>query len=107
VTIILWIDLHIPELRRGRSGWKINARLLRDRGSIEGFSSLRETWKGGQARYADVNLWWMEYVKTKHRKFWQAEERQLAGDTMLQENFYLACVYEILEHREATQETAT
>jgi hypothetical protein len=60
LAIILLIDLPIPVLRRSRSEWKLNARFLRDRGSNEGFNALKETWKGGQARYADLNLWWME-----------------------------------------------
>jgi len=49
----------------------------------------------------------MEYAKHKLRKFWQAEGRQRADDMKLQEHFYVICIYEILEHREATQETAT
>jgi hypothetical protein len=60
LTMILRIDLHMPVLRRGRSEWKLNARLLRGRGTIERFRALGETWKGGQARHADLNLWWME-----------------------------------------------
>jgi len=60
LVIILLIDFHIPVLRRGRNEWKLNARLLRDRGSFEGFSALMERWKGSQPRYTDLNLWWVE-----------------------------------------------
>jgi hypothetical protein len=49
----------------------------------------------------------MEYDKLKLRKFWQAEGRQRADDMRPQEHFYVTCIYEILEHREAAQETAT
>jgi len=64
-------------------------------------------WKGSQARYANLNLWWIEYAKPKLRKFWQAEGRQRADDMRPQEHFYITCIYEIPEHREATQETTT
>jgi hypothetical protein len=63
--------------------------------------------KGSLDRYANLNLWWMEYAKHKLRKFWQAEGRQRADDMRLQEHFYVTCIFEILEHREATQETGT
>jgi hypothetical protein len=50
-------------------------------------------WKGTQDRYANLNLWWMEYDKPKLRKFWQAEGRQRADDMRPQEHFYLTCTY--------------
>jgi hypothetical protein len=49
----------------------------------------------------------MEYAKHKLRKFWQAERRQRADEMRLQEHFYITCIYEIPENREATQESAT
>jgi len=45
----------------------------------------------------------MEYAKPKLRKYWQAEGRQSSDDMRLQEHFFITCMYEILEHREATQ----
>lgn len=99
--------MHIPVLSRGRSDWKLNTRLLGDRGSTERFSALWEMWKGIQDRHANLNLWWIEYAKHKLRKFWQAEGRQRADDMRLQEHFYITCIYEIPEHREATRETVT
>jgi len=49
----------------------------------------------------------VEYDKLKLRKFWEAEERQRVNDMSLQEHLYCTCVYEIIEHRKAAQETAT
>jgi hypothetical protein len=60
LAVVLQIDLHIPLLRRGRGTWKLNARLLGHRGSNNRIKALRKTWKTAQARYADLNLWWME-----------------------------------------------
>lgn len=60
---------------------------------------------GGRGR-TDINLWGMEYAKPKLRKFWQAEGRQRSSDMRFQEPFYFTCIYEMLEHLEAIQETA-
>ena len=49
----------------------------------------------------------VEYATVKFRKFWQAEERQRVNNMRLQEHLYCTCIYEIIEHRKATPETAT
>jgi hypothetical protein len=41
-----------------------------------------------QAKYAYLNLWWMECAKLNLRKIWQPGGRQCANDTRLQEHFY-------------------
>jgi hypothetical protein len=77
-----------------------NGNLTRDFWEIEAASiDSAPNGKGAQSRYANLNLWWVEYATLKLRKFWRAEDRQRANDMRLQKHFYCKCTYKIIVHR--------
>jgi hypothetical protein len=101
LAVMLRIALSVTTIRRGRSYWKMNAALLRE---ADVQKTLLQRWKGlirQQTYYPHIVMWWERVVKNQIRKLLTSEGSRRRDDVSL-ENFYHACLYDLLKRPHPT-----
>ena len=95
-AVMLRIAVDTPILRMDRGRWKMNTAMFRDERILHG---MRHKWalrKHHKRYYARATLWCVRYVKKKLRSFVRYEEAERRNDLRQMENYFYACIYDIL-----------
>jgi len=96
LAVVIQIALDVTTMRRGRSYWKMKTALLRD-GTFQ--QLLRQRWTDWSKRtqhYPTLMMWWERVAKVLIKKFFIYERTVKRREIMQMENFYYACLYDVL-----------
>ena len=108
LAVCLRIKLEAPLLQGGRGLWKMNTELLEDTTIRSRFQHEWTRWILQEGKYPDMVAWWEKYAKWKIRFLFIQEGIARIREDMINENFYCACIYDILrDRRHPRQKTPT
>jgi exonuclease III len=96
LAVVLRIVLDITTVRRGRSYWKMNTALLQDDHFLQQLRLRWTDWYRRAKYYPTLVMWWERAVKTLIKKFFIYEGTVIRREAIQMENFYYACLYDIL-----------
>ena len=97
LPVVIRIDLEATTMRRGRSYWKMNTAFLRDESLEEQLRQRWTEWSKLTKHYPTLVMWWERVAKMHIKKFFIHEGTVKRREETQMENFYYACLYDILQ----------
>ena len=96
LAVCLRIALDTPLIRGGRGWWKMNIKLMAEVNFRDQLKQEWARWKQQEEKYPKSVTWWESYVKRKIRYMFMTEGKERAQVDTTMENYYYACIYDIL-----------
>jgi len=96
LAVVVRIALDVQMIRLGKGRWMMNERLMEDETFRTSLQAEWLEWQQHKRRFPTPVAWWVQYVKKKIKLRFQSEGRDRARDRTTKENFYYACIYDII-----------
>jgi len=97
LAVVLHIVLDVDNIRRGTGYWKMNAALLQNTSFQGKLLQQWARWKQQRKYFPDMVMWWKRAAKKQTRLLFMREGTEKRRDDRDMENFYHACLYELLQ----------
>jgi exonuclease III len=97
LAVILRITLDANTIRRGTGYWKMNIALAQNMALQEKLRQQWIRWKQQRKYFPNIVMWWERVVKKQIRLFFIREGTEARRDAREMENFYQACLYDLLQ----------
>jgi exonuclease III len=97
LAVILRITLDTNTIRRGTGYWKMNIAFSQNISLQEKLRQQWIRWKQRRNYFPNIVMWWERVVKKSIRLFFIREGTEARRDARETENFYHACLYDLLQ----------
>jgi hypothetical protein len=94
-AVCLWVEVDVPQVRRGRGLWKLNRQLLDDSNIGRHFQQEWTLWRKEQRQNSDIVKWRSWRVKRNTRLCSTREGAQRKREDQMNEHFFYSCIYVI------------
>ena len=95
-AVTLRLNLDIPIFRRGRGMWKLTTSLLYAKGSKQKLETRWAGWTRQKRYFSELTMWWFRLTKKNIKHFYIHEGSIQRRKIKEKENFYYACIYDVL-----------
>jgi hypothetical protein len=97
LVVILRITLNVNTIRRGIGYWKMNIAFPQNVSLQEKLRQQWIRWKQQRKYFPNIVLWWERVVKKQILLLFIREGTEAPRDAREMENFYHACLYDLLQ----------